>query len=127
MTLRRIAFHAALVLAIGAGTWAVYGQVRPSAQTERLARLRQLEVPRPGAERYAFLMREVPDVVSQVTCACCARTLNKCYAGACPADCGPCNEQGKVAFSLYTHGRSAKDIQKYMAQHHPVLPSAMGM
>ena len=127
MNLKGIAFYAALVLAVGAGAWAVYDQVRPDAQTERLARLRQLDMPHPGAQRYAFLMREVPDVVSQVTCACCARTLNQCYGGACPVDCGPCNEQGKAAYELYAHGRTVQEIQGYMAKNHPVRVGATAM
>lgn len=118
---------AALVVALGAGAWGAYRFFAESPEhVERLARLRQLQVPTNGAFLYTFLMKEVPDVVSQIPCSCCGRTLNQCYGGACPLDCGPCNEQGRTAFTQFAHGRSVADIQKYMAVHYPVRVTPPG-
>ena len=55
-----------------------------SQQDERLARLRETELPPDGLELYQTLLREIPEVVSQVPCACCGEMLSACYRGACP-------------------------------------------
>ena len=37
-----------------------------------------------GAALFDFLLREIPDVVSQLPCVCCSEVLEGCYQGACP-------------------------------------------
>jgi len=37
-----------------------------------------------GLVLYSFLLREIPEVVSQVPCSCCNRNLDWCYKGGCP-------------------------------------------
>ncbi len=113
-----------LAVALLAGAaWGVYHALQPDAKQQRLAHLRQLQLPSPGAARFAFLTQEIPDIVGQVTCSCCGNKLLECYNGACPVTCGPCNEQGGKTFDMFTHGKSVADIQSYMAQHHPVTGS----
>jgi len=46
--------------------------------------LKTLQVPADGAALFDFLLREIPDVVSQVPCVCCSEVLEGCYQGACP-------------------------------------------
>ncbi len=120
----RWAAYAILVAAFGAAAWGVYGLVQPDADDVRLTHLRGLQIPAAGAARFAFLKKEIPDIVSQVTCSCCAKKLIQCYEGACPVSCGPCNEQGKITYNMHAHGRSVADIQKYMAKNHPVHAGA---
>ena len=43
-----------------------------------------IELPPDGLELYATLRDEIPEVVSQVPCVCCNKTLSWCYAGGCP-------------------------------------------
>ncbi|NKB68651.1 MAG: hypothetical protein GKR89_16430 [Candidatus Latescibacteria bacterium] len=50
----------------------------------RLARLSELDVPPDGQELGDFLLREIPDVIGEVPCVCCNKTLNECYTGDCP-------------------------------------------
>lgn len=50
-------------------------------QRERLA---QLTLPPDGSKLYSFLLREIPDIVSEIPCACCAMSLDACYRGGCP-------------------------------------------
>lgn len=37
-----------------------------------------------GAVLYNFLMKQAPELVSQVPCSCCGRNLDWCYTGGCP-------------------------------------------
>lgn len=37
-----------------------------------------------GKVLYAFLSEQIPQVISQVPCTCCGKTLDWCYAGGCP-------------------------------------------
>ena len=37
-----------------------------------------------GLSLYSFLLREIPEIVSQVPCACCNHALSWCYQGGCP-------------------------------------------
>ncbi len=48
------------------------------------ARLSQLTVPPDGSKLYSFMLREIPDIVSELPCACCAMSLEWCYEGGCP-------------------------------------------
>ncbi len=54
------------------------------APNERIARLKKLTVPDNGAELFAFMLREIPEVVKEVPCSCCSEVLAGCYQGACP-------------------------------------------
>ena len=121
------AVYPIMILALGAGAWGVYALGQTGADDLRLARLRELKVPPAGASRFAFLKKEIPDIVSQVTCSCCAKKLIQCYEGACPVSCGPCNEQGKITYDMYSRGRDVHDIQAYMAKNHPLNARVMRM
>ena len=57
-------------------------QVKASAGTEGARRA--IGVPADGAALFGFLLREIPDVVSQLPCVCCSEVLEGCYQGACP-------------------------------------------
>ena len=54
------------------------------AEDARIERLETLQVPADGAALFDFLLREIPDVVSQLPCVCCSEVLEGCYQGACP-------------------------------------------
>ncbi len=41
-------------------------------------------LPADGLALYQTLLREIPEVVSQVPCACCNQSLSWCYEGGCP-------------------------------------------
>lgn len=123
--LKRMTIACLIAAVLGAAGWGLYQVVQPDAAEQRLARLRQLQLPPAGAARFAFLKQEIPDIVGQITCSCCANKLTECYNGACPVSCGPCNEQGKVTFDMFTHGRSVADIQGYMVKNHPVRTRTM--
>lgn len=41
-------------------------------------------LPPDGLALYQTLLREIPEVVSQVPCACCNQSLSWCYEGGCP-------------------------------------------
>jgi hypothetical protein len=123
--MKRMAVISMITLVLVGAGWSLYELVQPDAAEQRLARLRQLQLPPAGVDRFAFLTQEIPDIVGQITCSCCANKLTECYNGACPVNCGPCNEQGKVTFDMYTHGRSVADIQAYMAKNHPVRARTM--
>jgi hypothetical protein len=51
---------------------------------DRRTRLSRLTLPPDGSMLYNFLLREIPDIVSEIPCACCAMNLNACYRGGCP-------------------------------------------
>ena len=57
-----------------------------SGEADRLERLRALELPSDGAPLFQTLLREIPDVVSEIPCGCCSQTLAWCYEGGCPPD-----------------------------------------
>jgi hypothetical protein len=121
--MKRMATFGLIALTVAAAGWGLYQVLLPDAEEQNLARLRQLQLPPAGAARFAFLKQEIPDIVGQVTCSCCGNKLIQCYDGACPVSCGPCNEQGKKTFDMYSHGKSIEDIQAHMARHHPVTGS----
>ena len=123
--MKRIAILSLAALAVMTAGWGLYQTFQPDEEDKRLARLRQMQVPAAGAARFAFLEQEIPDVVGQITCSCCAKKLTQCYGGACPVSCGPCNEQGKITYDMYSHGRSIADIQAYMAKNFPVRATLM--
>jgi len=50
----------------------------------RIERLKTLQVPADGAALFAFMLREIPEVVEKVPCVCCSELLAGCYQGACP-------------------------------------------
>ena len=41
-------------------------------------------LPPDGLALYQTLLKEIPEVVSQVPCACCNQSLSWCYEGGCP-------------------------------------------
>ena len=51
---------------------------------DRLTRLQTLTLPPDGLPLYQTLLQEIPDVVSQIPCACCGESLAWCYEGGCP-------------------------------------------
>ena len=51
---------------------------------DQRARLSRLTVPPDGSQLYSFLLREIPDIVSEIPCACCAEYLDACFKGRCP-------------------------------------------
>jgi hypothetical protein len=118
--MRRIVTLSLAALALLGAGWGLVQISQPDPLEQRLTRLRQLHVPRAGAARFAFLKQEIPDIVGQITCSCCGNKLTECYDGACPLSCGPCNEQGKITYDMFSHGRSVADIQSYMAKNYPV-------
>ncbi len=96
---RNLVLVAALLLAGVGGVWVTYldepelsdrasapapGDLAPDHLQERLARLQQLRLPADGLALYQTLLREIPDVTSQVPCACCGESLTWCYEGGCP-------------------------------------------
>ena len=42
------------------------------------------ELPPDGLALYQALLTQIPEVVSEVPCACCNKTLRWCYEGGCP-------------------------------------------
>ncbi|MFQ6003661.1 MAG: hypothetical protein ACE5KJ_07940 [Candidatus Zixiibacteriota bacterium] len=50
----------------------------------RRARLSRLTLPPDGSKLYSFLLREIPDIVSEIPCPCCGEYLDVCYKGRCP-------------------------------------------
>ena len=48
------------------------------------AHLSRLIVPPDGSKLYSFMLKEIPDIVSDIPCACCAMNLDWCYKGGCP-------------------------------------------
>lgn len=51
---------------------------------DRRVRLSRLTLPPDGSKLYSFLLGEIPDIVSEIPCACCAMNLDACYRGGCP-------------------------------------------
>ena len=123
--MKRIAILSLVALAVMVAGWGIYQIMQPDEGERRLARLRQMQVPPAGAARFAFLEQEIPDVVGLITCSCCAKKLSQCYDGACPVSCGPCNQQGKITYDMYSHGRSVAEIQSFMAKNFPVSVTPM--
>mgnify|MGYP004096816747 CR=1 FL=1 len=123
--MKRIVILGIVALVLAGSGWGLYRVIQPDAHEQRLAHLRQLQIPAAGAARFAFLKQEMPDIVGQITCSCCAKKLIQCYNGACPVNCGPCNEQGKKTYDMYVHGKSIAHIQAYMSKNHPVGASRM--
>jgi len=58
--------------------------VGANEQAARRERLSHLQVPPDGAGLYRFMMKHIPDIVSEVECACCGEPLSACYQGRCP-------------------------------------------
>lgn len=50
----------------------------------RLVALQQVALPEDGLPLYQALLKEIPDVVAEVPCACCDKSLKWCYTGGCP-------------------------------------------
>ena len=61
-----------LVLALLSMESGVFNDPPPN---RRIARLQTLGLPADGAALFAFLLREIPDVVSEVPCVCCDEVL----------------------------------------------------
>ena len=43
------------------------------------------QLPPDGAQLYRVLLKEIPEVVSEIPCACCGESLAWCYRGGCPS------------------------------------------
>ena len=50
----------------------------------RRAHLSRLTLPPDGSRLYSFLLKEIPDIVSEIPCPCCGEYLDVCYKGRCP-------------------------------------------
>ena len=73
MTKRKAAIVTAAVVAVLAvGSYLLQGESQPPP------------LPPDGLALYRTLLREIPEVVSQVPCACCNQSLSWCYEGGCP-------------------------------------------
>lgn len=79
---RRIYFIGGIVFALA--LFVAASDFSDDPPNERIARLQDLSLPADGAELFAFLLREIPEVVSEVPCVCCTEVLAGCYQGACP-------------------------------------------
>ena len=77
-----------LALLLGASVVVVLliigGGILGGTEDAHMERLKTLQVPADGVALFAFMLREIPDVVSQVPCVCCSEVLAGCYQGACP-------------------------------------------
>ena len=62
----------AVVAVLAAGSYLLRGPSQPPP------------LPPDGLALYQTLLREIPEVVSQVPCACCNQSLSWCYEGGCP-------------------------------------------
>lgn len=51
---------------------------------DRRPRLSRLTVPPDGSKLYSFMLKEIPDIVSEIPCPCCGEYLDACYKGRCP-------------------------------------------
>ena len=74
---------AAVVVAVVA----IYGSSFNTGKSDgdqRLVALRQVVLPEDGLPLYQALLEHIPDVVAQVPCACCDKSLTYCYPGGCP-------------------------------------------
>ena len=67
-----------LLLLVAAGSFLI------KQPDEGLTRLQNLNLPPDGLALYQTLLQEIPDVVSQIPCACCGESLAWCYEGGCP-------------------------------------------
>ena len=72
--------------AVVAAMIAIYGSsfTGESAREQRLAALQQVVLPEDGLPLFQALLEHIPDVVAQVPCACCDKSLTYCYTGGCP-------------------------------------------
>ncbi len=80
------------------------------ATAEEPAPAHASRLPPDGDELFAFLLKEIPDVVSEIECTCCGKKLADCFHGACPGTCGPCNQLGREAWELHEQGLSKDEI-----------------
>lgn len=62
----------AVVAVVAVGSYLLQGPSQPPP------------LPPDGLALYQTLLREIPEVVSQVPCACCNQSLSWCYEGGCP-------------------------------------------
>ncbi len=72
--------------AVVAAMIAIYGSnfTGESAEEQRLTALQQVVLPEDGLPLYQALLEHIPDVVAEVPCACCDKSLTYCYTGGCP-------------------------------------------
>jgi hypothetical protein len=71
----------ALLAMVGSKAYLSQDGADLDGQRERLS---QLTVPPDGSKLYSFMLKEIPDIVSELPCACCAMSLEWCYEGGCP-------------------------------------------
>ena len=69
---------------VAVGLLVVGGGFLGGTEDARIERLKTLQVPADGAALFAFMLREIPEVVEKVPCVCCSEVLAGCYQGACP-------------------------------------------
>jgi hypothetical protein len=56
---------------------------KPKKLDPRRERLSELTLPPDGLKLYSFLLKEIPDIVSEIPCSCCGEYLDACYKGKC--------------------------------------------
>lgn len=77
-------------------------------------------VPPNGKPLFAFMLKEIPQLVDKVPCVCCPYTIGQCYRGACPPDCGPCNLIGRDVYAWHHEGLGDEEILDRVAQKYGV-------
>ncbi|MFT5086188.1 MAG: hypothetical protein ACI8PG_000535 [Planctomycetota bacterium] len=82
MALKSYLFLLVIVLAAGMYIGASNSAEAPTAPDR--VRLQEVTLPADGLALYKTLLKEIPEVVSEVPCACCNQKLSTCYGGFCP-------------------------------------------
>lgn len=84
MSLRSSVFLGVAVLAVGIYIGVSSSTEAPAPSDPSRAHLQEIKLPADGLALYKALLREIPEVVSEVPCACCNQKLSACYEGLCP-------------------------------------------
>jgi hypothetical protein len=59
---------------------------------------------------FSFMFERIPVLAAKVPCSCCKYTLAECYRGACPPQCGACNQIGREVYTWHMQGMSDEAI-----------------
>lgn len=76
-----------MVILVVVLTGGIYMGANNSSETPanpQRVRLQDVTLPEDGLALYQTLLREIPEVVSEILCACCNQKLTTCYEGFCP-------------------------------------------
>ena len=73
-----------LVLVLAGGMYIGASNTPDTTADPQRVRLQHVTLPEDGYPLYKALLREIPEVVSEVPCACCDQKLSTCYEGFCP-------------------------------------------